>query len=142
MHGLLKHVLVRPYSVLRGNDRGRRNLELGMLTRKERVFREFHDEFVKLSPGDFRLFLAQSRQRQHNLSKRPKVVAMSGGDLDLLDSRSFIAADSGEAEEKLLEYWLATNNVIRHAQAKVGIGGVGGDSQQFPRVGIRLADHF
>ena len=50
--------------------------------------------------------------------------------------------DSSEAEEKLLNSWQTSDDVIRRAQAKIGIGGVWRDYQQFLGVRIRLTDHF
>jgi hypothetical protein len=46
------------YSVLRESSRGRKHLELRKLIREERISREFHDEFSKLSASYFWLLLA------------------------------------------------------------------------------------
>jgi hypothetical protein len=55
-----------------------------------------------LSVGYFCLFLAQGRQRQQNLRKRPQIVAMIGGALELLDPCLLVAVDSSEAEKNFL----------------------------------------
>jgi len=50
---------VKKNSLFRGNGRGRRNLELGQLTSKERVLRKLCDEFAKLNACYFWLLFAQ-----------------------------------------------------------------------------------
>ena len=80
-----------------------RNIEFGQLTSKERVLRELRDELLKLCAGHFCFFLAQGHQRQQNLRKRPQVVPMVGGDLELLDAYFLVAVDSSQADEKPLE---------------------------------------
>jgi transposase InsO family protein len=116
------------------------NLELGQLTSKKRVFGEFRDELLQLCARHFWLFLAQRCQRQHNLRKWPQVVAVIGGDLELLDPYFLAAVDSREAEEKLLESGQTPDDVIRRAQAKIGIGGVWRDHQQSFGVLVSFAD--
>jgi hypothetical protein len=64
------------------------------------VFGEFRDELLKLGAGELWLLLAQGRQRQQNLRKRPQVMAMIGGDRELLEAYSLVAVDSSEAKEK------------------------------------------
>jgi hypothetical protein len=46
---------------------------------------------------------------------------MIGGDLDLLDPCFLVTVDPDDAEEKLLEWRLTPDEVIRRAQPKVGI---------------------
>jgi hypothetical protein len=64
--------------LFRPDPRSRRSIELRQLTGKERVLGKLRGEFVELSAGYFRLLFAEGRQRQHNLCKRPQVVAMLG----------------------------------------------------------------
>ena len=120
MHRLLKLILLSKKSLLRSNCRGRSNLDLGQLTSKKLVFREFRDKFAKLSVSYFWLLFAPGRQRQQNLRKRPQVAAIVGGDLDLLDPYFLVAMDSSEAEEESLDSWQTSDDVIRRAQAKIG----------------------
>src|SRR5512135_2190399 len=67
---------------------------------------------------------------------------MIGGDFELLNSRFLVAVDSSEAEEKLLNSRQTPDDVIRRAQAKIRIGGVRRDYQQFLGVLIRFTDLF
>lgn len=67
---------------------------------------------------------------------------MIGGDLELLDAYFLVPMDSSEAKEKLLDSRKTSDDLIRRAQAKIGISGVRCDHQQFLGIRIRLADHF
>ena len=98
---------------------------------KSGIFGEFRDELAKLSASYFWLLLAQGRHRQQNLRKRPQVAAVIGGDLELLDPCFLVAVDSSEAEEKPLDSRQTSDDVIRRAQAKIGISGVRGDCNSF-----------
>jgi hypothetical protein len=49
------------------------------------------------------VFSRRGRERQQNLRKRPEVVAMIGGDPELLDARFPVAMDSCEGEENRSE---------------------------------------
>src|SRR5579863_9418616 len=110
------HRLVSRISLLTRTDGCRRNLELRKLIREETILRKLRNEFSKLSTCYFWLLLAQSRHRQQYLRKRPKVTAMTGGDLELLNPYFRVAMDSSEAEEKLLDSRQTPNDVIRCAQ--------------------------
>ncbi len=116
--------------------------KFGQLTSKERILRKLRDEFCKLRAGQFWLLLAQGRQRQHNLRKRPEIMAALGGDLELLDPCFLVAADSGKTEEESLGRRQAADDVVRSAQSEVSIGGVWRDYQQFLGVPISISDHF
>jgi hypothetical protein len=73
-----------------GTARGSRDTEFGQLTGKTRVFGKFDDEL--LCAGYFWLLLAQGCQRQQNLRELPQVVAMIGGDRELLAGGFFKVA--------------------------------------------------
>ncbi len=90
-------------SPMRGECRAGRNLELRQLSGEERIFGELRGQFRKLGPSDFWLLLTQSSHGQQNLCKRPQVPAVIGGDLELLNAYIFIAVDSSETQEKLLD---------------------------------------
>jgi hypothetical protein len=60
---------------------------------------------------------------------------MIGGDLDLLDACFLVAVYSNEAEEKPLWSWQTPDEIIRRAQAKIGINGVRRDCQ-LPRLSV------
>jgi hypothetical protein len=95
-----------------------------------------------LCASHFWFFLTQCCERQQNLRERPKVVAVFGGSLELLDAFFLVAADSSEPKKEPFRSRQTPNYVIRRAQAKVGVRRVRGDLQQFLRVGIRFADLF
>jgi len=57
----------------------------------------------ELCADHFFLLLTQGHQRQQNLRKRPQVMAVIGGDRELLDACFLVAVGSSEAREKLLE---------------------------------------
>ena len=137
-HRLLKLVRRSKKSLLTGNRRGGSNLV--QLTGEKRIFGEFRDEFAKLSAGYFWFLFAQGRHRQQNLRKRPQVVAVIGGDLELLDACFLVAVDSSEAEKKLLDSRQTSDDVIRRAQAKIGIRGVRRDYQKSFSVQIGFTD--
>src|SRR5690242_6052268 len=65
-----------------------------------------------------------------------------GGNRELLDPYSFVAVDSSKAEEKLLESRETPDDVIRRAQAKIGISGGRCEHQQYLGVLVRFTDHF
>jgi hypothetical protein len=82
---MLGQLHVTNISLLRNNGCCGRNLDLCQLIDKERILRKLRNEFGKLSAGHFWLLLAQGSHGQQNLRNRPKVPAMIGGDLELLD---------------------------------------------------------
>src|SRR5581483_33579 len=111
------------------NSRGRRSIEFGQFARKNRGVRELGDQLRKLRVCYIALLLAQARQRQQDLRKRPEIAAVGSGDLDLLYAAVLIAADSCEAEEEPLWRRQAPDDVVGRAQGEVGIGGIRGDRQ-------------
>src|ERR1019366_4638187 len=116
--GSMSLITVLRFCTLRGNNRGRRNIEFGQLTGKKWVFGKFRDEFRKLCACHFRLFLAQGRQRQQNFRKRPEIMAVLGGDFELLDPHFLVAVDSSKGKKQLLVYRQASDDVIRRAQGE------------------------
>jgi hypothetical protein len=82
-----------------------------------------------LSTRECEPLLAQRRHRQDDLRKEPQVAAAGSGDLELLDAAALIALNSLEAKKESLESRQAANDVIRGAQRKIGIGGVGGGTR-------------
>src|SRR5579864_3233627 len=116
------------------------SFELGKFVGKKRVLGEFRGKFCKLYASYFRLFLAQSRQRQQSLRKRPEVVAVVGSNLQLLDSCFLVSMNSGKPEEKLFDARQAPDHVIRRAQAEIRVSSVRGNGQKPVGVLIGLAD--
>src|ERR1700722_13734941 len=105
----------------------RRHFEFGAFAGEERVFGTLRDEFLELDAGHFYLLFPQGRQRQQNLRKRSQIVAMFGGDFKLLDTCFLVTVDASEAEEKLLGSRQTPDEIIRHAQTKIGIRSVWGN---------------
>src|ERR1035437_10356602 len=96
-----------------GDGHGRRNIEFGQLTCKKWVLRKLIDELLKLCSGQVWLFLAQGRQRQHDLREQPEIMAALGGEFELLDAYFLVAVDSSEAEEELLDFRQTSDSEVR-----------------------------
>ena len=106
------------------------------------ILGEFRDQFPELPAGHFCLFLAQRRQCQQDIRKRPQIVAMVGGDPRLLDPHFSVAVDDSEPQEKLLDSRRTPDGVIRLTQAQIGIRRVLRDHQEFVGVRVGLANPF